>query len=171
MTREIPTRAEGPPATLGKPAPDGSGAVDLSGLQAMWLDWTKSLLKANQLPFSGNVDQWIRTFGQVGLLNVNIAGSGNPELEKEIASRYSYGRQLGRILAVLAPLVEDRKELIDGHARDEFDDMVRGIARLKRASVDDVVAQVKAWEDSSPRFREDLDELLRQLTTLQAATR
>ena len=144
---------------------------DLTALQAMWLDWTRSLLKTNQLPFSGNVDQWIRTFGQVGLLNVNIAGSGNPELEKEIASRYSYGRQLGRILAVLAPLVEDRKDLIDEHARDEFDEMVHGIAGLKRASVDDVVAQVKAWQASSPRFREDLDALLRELTTLQAATR
>lgn len=144
---------------------------DLAAVQALWLEWTRSLLKANQLPLSGNVDQWIRSFGQVGLFNVNIAGSGNPELEKEIASRYSYGRQLGRILAVLAPLVEDRKALIDEHARDEFDEMVRGIARLKRASVDEVVAQVTSWQDSSPRFREDLDELLNRLTTLRASTR
>src|SRR6478752_9541616 len=152
MTRESPPRPEHPPATSAAVATTGAGVFDVAALQAMWLEWARSLLKTNQLPFSGNVDQWIRTFGQVGLFNVNIAGSGNPELEQEIASRYSYSRQLGRILAVLAPLVEDRKELIDEHARDEFDEMVHGIARLKCASVDDVVAQVKAWQESSPRF-------------------
>jgi hypothetical protein len=131
----------------------------------MWLDWTRSLLKTNQLPFSGNVDQWIRTFGQVGLLNVNIAGSGNPELEKEIASHYSYGRQLGRILAVLAPMVEGRK--VDAQARADFETMVSDIDRLKATGVDDVVAQVQAWRRSSPNFDEDLGELLRRLTALQ----
>src|SRR4051794_3106608 len=99
MQREAPPDPVRPP----------TAAVDIASLMklhAAWLEWATGTLAANRMPLSGDVDQWIRTWGeavsQVGLLNVNIAGSGNAALEKEIASRYSYGRQLGRILDVLA---------------------------------------------------------------------
>ena len=171
MTDETLPTAEASPA---RPTPRPAhrrGAWDPAAFQASWLAWARDLSQANALPLSGNVAQWMRTFGQVGLFNVNIAGSGNPELEGEITSRYSYGRQLGRILAVLAPLVEERKALMDPPALREFDDMMRDIARLKGASVDDVFSQVQAWQAASPTFHEDLDELLHRLTRLQAATR
>jgi hypothetical protein len=139
-------------------------------LHLLWIEWTRSLLRTNQMPLSGNVDQWIRSWGeavgQVGLLNVNIAGTSNPELEEEITSKYSYGRQLGRILEVLAPLVErSRDQIEDKSALADFQQMVRDISKLKRLSVDDVVAEVTAWQ-KSPGFKQELEDLLRQLTAL-----
>jgi hypothetical protein len=143
-------------------------------LHAVWLDWTRALLQRNQYPLSGNVDQWIRTWGesvgQFGLFNINIEGTRKPQLEKRISSSYSYGRQLGRMLDVLSPLVDHNKQLMDKQALDDFHQMVEDIASIKRASVAAVVAEVKAWQ-SSPGFEADLAELLRQLTALSKAAR
>lgn len=145
----------------------------LAALQTAWLKWFEARLQANELPLSGNVEQWIRTWGeavsQVGLLNVNLAGSGNPQLERKIGSHFSYGRQLGRVLNVLTPLLDANKKLFDGQkekaALREFEDMVGQIAALKRPSVDDIVCQVEAWRES-PGFHQDLAELIRQLQAL-----
>jgi len=160
MNRELPANAVDAPSA--------------QALQALWLEWTRSLLRTNKMPLSGNVDQWIRSWGeavgQVGLLNVNIAGSSDPALEKEIAANYSYGRQLGRILEVLAPLVEQGKDLIDAKALKDFRTMAGDIARLKRSSVDDIVAEVKAW-CTEPGYQQDLTRLLKQLEALAAAAR
>jgi hypothetical protein len=162
------------------PAPAEPARLDpqaLASLQAAWIDWAKGMLAGNRLPLSGNVDQWIRTWGeavsQVGLLNVNVAGSSDPQLEQKIGSRYSYGRQLGRMLDVLAPLVEANRATIEKTAgRDKVDDfrkMVGEIHDLKRQpGVDDIVAKVSRWRDS-PTFQQDLAELLRQLGALSTA--
>jgi hypothetical protein len=83
---------------------------DLADLGDAWLAWQIALLKGNRWPLSGDVTQWIKTWGeivgQVGLVNYNIAGSTDPMAEKRIGSEYSYGRQLGRILDVLVPVVK-----------------------------------------------------------------
>jgi hypothetical protein len=82
----------------------------LADLGDAWLAWQIALLQGNRWPLSGDVTQWIKTWGeivgQVGLVNYNIAGSSDPMAEKRIGSEYSYGRQLGRILDVLVPVVK-----------------------------------------------------------------
>ena len=94
---------------LTNPNAVATGLAPFVALQSAWLQWNEELLKTNKFPLSGNVDQLIKTWGeavsQVGFLNVNVANSGNPPLERKIGSSFSYGRQLGRILDVLAPLV------------------------------------------------------------------
>jgi hypothetical protein len=166
----------GKPNTM--PTLDDIDLLPFFSLQEAWLEGTKSLLKNNQLPLSGNVDQWIRTWGeavsQIGFFNVNVAGSGNPRLEKTISSEYSYGRQLGRVLDVLAPLVAAnegalRKEAGD-KAVEDFQDMVRDIRQLKSRSVTDIVDEVKQWQTSST-FQEDLATLLLQLAALSTAVK
>lgn len=141
-----------------------------------WLAWQIALLKGNRLPLSGDVTQWIKTWGeivgQVGLVNFNIAGSTDPMAEKRIGSEYSYGRQLGRILDVLAPVVKAHEA--DFHADSnkkkalkDFDEMVKDIAKLKakRYTPDEVVAMVKKWKDDGDfdaniqKLRDALEEL------------
>ena len=55
-----------------------------------WLAWQIALLKGNRLPLSGDVTQWIKTWGeivgQVGLVNFNIAGSRSEEHTSELQS-------------------------------------------------------------------------------------
>ncbi|MGB4914080.1 MAG: hypothetical protein WBO95_18510 [Candidatus Dechloromonas phosphoritropha] len=87
-----------------------------------------SAWQAVQLPLSGDVNQainpWSWTFGsassQVGLVNINLGRSSDPELEQEVLDEVgSYGKQLGRIGDALAVLIRHVKlEDLDTGERD-----------------------------------------------------
>lgn len=73
---------------------------------------------ALQMPLSGDVTQainpWTWTFGsassQVGLVNINLGRSANPEVEQEVLDEVgSYGKQLGCIGDALAVLIKHVK--------------------------------------------------------------
>jgi hypothetical protein len=105
------------------------------------LKWMEALMVNNQLPFSGNVTQWIDVWGravnQIGLFNISLDNSADPELEEEIYQDYSYGRQLGRILDVLAPIVAAQKEqllqkdAVSARKLADFEEMVSDIQIAK----------------------------------------
>lgn len=70
-------------------------------------------------PWSGAVDQafdlmqsWFRNIGgQVGLVNITVGSTADPEMEKRIVGGVgSYGRQLGRISDALRVLVEEAEK-------------------------------------------------------------
>lgn len=69
-------------------------------------------------PLSGNVTQafeiwsnWFRTVGQVGLVNIDLGNTPNPDLERRILEEVgSYGRQLGRISEALEVLLDEAAE-------------------------------------------------------------
>jgi hypothetical protein len=75
-----------------------------------------------KLPFSGDVTQsilpWTWLFNpvgsQVGLVNIEMGRSANPEVEQEVLKEVaSYGRQLGRLEDALLALVaayRDKRE-------------------------------------------------------------
>jgi hypothetical protein len=144
-----------------------------------WLSWPGRSLAANRFPLAGDVMQWIRAWGQAvgqfGFFNVNIGNSADPGLEHRIASNYSYGRQLGRILDVVAPLVESQEKLLLKQAGksnvDDFKRMVEDIKRWKgvrRREPSDIISDIKAWQHSSPEtFMQDLDELARAIEELR----
>ena len=75
-----------------------------------WQSWS--------MPLSGDVTQainpWSWTFGsatsQLGLVNINLGRSGNPEIEQEVLDEVgSYGKQLGCIGDALAVLIKHVK--------------------------------------------------------------
>ena len=142
---------------------------------AVWAEWMDHMLGKSRMPLSGDVSEWIRAWGeaisQIGLINVNIEGSADPKLEKRISSHYSYGRQLGRMLDVLIPLVEANEALLVKKVGDkdlaQFKQMAADIQRLKRSSVADIVSEVRRWK-AAPTFAKDLAELQRELTALKA---
>lgn len=67
------------------------------------------------MPLSGDVSQpWSWTFGpttaQLGLFNINLGRSGNPQVEQEVLDEVgSYGKQLGCIGDALAVLIKHVK--------------------------------------------------------------
>jgi hypothetical protein len=96
------------------------------------------------LPLSGNVSQvidpwtWcLRTVGsQLGLVNINLGKSSDPQLEEEILDDVgSYGRQLGQIsdaLCVLLKHIDEAKFTPDERmAVDAFLYQQKEIGRLK----------------------------------------
>jgi hypothetical protein len=67
-----------------------------------------------KMPLSGDVTQTIAPWtaflaawgSQVGLVNINLGKSSDPQIEQEVLSEVaSYGRQLGRIEEALAVLL------------------------------------------------------------------
>lgn len=129
----------------------------LADLGDAWLAWQIALLKENRWPLSGDVTQWIRTWGevvgQVGLVNYNITGSSDPQTEQRIGRDYSYGRQLGRIVEVLKPYLDKHKnefkEPKEQGALNDFLAMADEISdiKAKQHSVDDVLTRVKKWQN------------------------
>jgi hypothetical protein len=70
-------------------------------------------------PLSGAVDQffdfmnsWLRNIGgQIGLVNITVGSTADPEVEKRILEGVgTYGRQLGRISDALRVLVEEAEK-------------------------------------------------------------
>lgn len=150
-----------------------------AALPAAWADWMRRLMVENRLPLSGNVDQLIDTWGQVasqvGLVNFNLAGAKDPALERRIGAEYSYGRQLGRILDVLAPLVEANPQLFDTderkRLRGDFERMLADIRRMKakaRGGVEGVLDEVRSWRDEED-FPARLARLRQALASLDPA--
>ena len=145
-------------------------------LQSAWVKWAERLMDDNRWPLSGNVDQWIRTWGeavgQVGLFNVNVAGSANPQMEKRIGSQFSYGRQLGRMLDVLKPLVDASQDTVRDAAGEkalrDFIEMAETIGAMKHHAVGDIVDEVSRWRKSAD-FDTKLADLLARLKALSPA--
>jgi hypothetical protein len=96
-----------------------------------------------RLPLSGDVLQninpwnWFLKAGQVGLININLGRSADPELEEEILNEVgSYGRQLGRIGDVLGVLLKHvQPEKLSEEDREKiyaFKSQLAEIERLKK---------------------------------------
>lgn len=144
-------------------------------LTQAWLQCQERLLGQVNLPLSGDVTQWIRTcaeaVGQVGLLNLNVTGTSDPQTERRIGAQVSYGRQLGKIMDVLAPLVQqpEARALFtskeDVKRYEGFLAMVRQIEQLKRKSAEAVIADVQHWRDS-PTLHQDIAALRAALDAL-----
>lgn len=146
-----------------------------NALADAWLQCQQRVLNQVNLPLSGDVTQWIRTcaeaVAQVGLLNLNITGTHDPQTERRIGAQVSYGRQLGKIMDVLVPLVTSRPELFDtpqarGHY-DGFLQLVGEIEQLKRRSAQAVIEDVQRWRDS-PTRAQDIAALRAALAALDS---
>ena len=125
----------------------------------LWQSWLQAFgLRA---PLSGDVTQAIdtslvRSIGdQLGFININTSGSGDPELERRIVEQVaSYGRQLGRVLDALDVLIRrDAGEQLgpeDQLVLTELQRLRREIAATKERSaaeqVDRLVGQIHALQ-------------------------
>jgi hypothetical protein len=107
--------------------------------------WTWFIDSMGKMPFSGDVTQAINPWtwflnamgSQIGLININVGRSSDPDMEKKIVSEVgSYGRQIGRISEALEVLFKNVK--LDELGPDErrvviaFMAMQDDISRLKK---------------------------------------
>jgi hypothetical protein len=108
-------------------------------------------------PLSGDVTQAIRAaavehLGQMGLINLSIGRSADPELEQRIVAEVaSYGRQLGWVLEALDALVRaQRGEAArdgDDEALDRVGELGANVRAVKRRTaaerIDRLVADIR----------------------------
>lgn len=97
-----------------------------------------------RLPLSGNVTQsilpwsWAFPGAQIGLVNVSLGRSADPELEADILDTVgSYGRQIGQIGDAL-------RVLLDHVPLEKLDEHDRKILRRFREQMDQVEERKKA---------------------------
>lgn len=110
-----------------------------------------------RLPLAGDVSQIINPFmaffravgSQIGLVNINLGRSANPDVEQEVLSGVaSYGRQLGRTqdaVAVLLTLVlkDARLSEAEREAVRDFKLLFNNIAAVKADHTDKPVLRFK----------------------------
>lgn len=171
----MPSSALVPAATAANDKEAVPSPLDPQTYLDLYGTWLQSLARSLEVrqPLSGDVTQWIRAWGeavgQVGLFNFNVAGSSDPQAERRIGSRYSYGRQLGRTTEVLEPYIRAHEAAFRKAAGDkpvdDFLGMAKDIRQMKQASVDDIVGKVRQWRDA-PDFADRLKELRSRLEAL-----
>lgn len=112
-------------------------------------EWQRELMKKNMFPLSGDVTQWIHAMferiGQLGLFNISLHNSRNPDLEKSIHAKWSYGRQIGRIIDVMGDILEAYEGEITK----------KGSEKLKKADIEKLKASIEEFKS----MREDLVKL------------
>jgi len=99
-----------------------------------------------------NLTQSILPGWNFGVINVTRQNSRDPEAERNIVAKYSYGRQIGRVMDALAALVEKLpehqqekkvfKDLLEIHAEV---DKIKAEAAAKR--VDDLTSDLATLRD------------------------
>jgi len=138
---------------------------------------------ALKFPWSGDVSQWINPMtswftGNTGsLVSVNYASS-NPQVEEKIIRDVAgYGRQLGKMSAVLEILAElpEVKKRLDAKQQatvDEFHDMVAAICKAKEEMLADTLTSpfrfhgllqdIQGLKDTNPELYAKLKAEIRE---------
>jgi len=135
-------------------------------------------------PLSGDVTQtfrwwtslWSQWMGQFGFININLAKSSDPALERRIIENVAgYGRQLGRTLEVLEALLSHTDmtawTAAQKKAFEEFREMAEEIAAEKgawlaptKANVDRFLEGLRRMKETDGgRYREIVDQLRTEL--------
>ena len=115
------------------------------------------------------------------VVNINSNNSGAPETERAVLTKYSYGRQLGRLTDVVALLVKrlENPQLPFGREDEqslaEFKELRSDIAGMKKAALERrasrIVEDLESLRRSDPVAFGKLTERLRKLLAEAAAPR
>lgn len=97
-------------------------------------------------------------------INVTEENSSSPETEREIVTRYSYGRQLGRVIDVLGDLIEKWP----GGAPDEpsvrrFAELRSDIEQIKAERITRAISDLAEMKQRNPGEYERLAPKLQEI--------
>lgn len=133
-----------------------------------WLPWPAPATGA--IPWFGAAPQSLTqpinpgwTFGNV--ITVNSVNSTAPDVEREVVSRHSYGRQLGRLMDAVAALADALpRTAADPRIRDfrELSDKIQAIKREAAPQrLERLRQELQQIQRSDPKAWAELRELLR----------
>lgn len=101
------------------------------------------------------------TFGNV--ITVTETNSSSPEMERDILSKESYGRQLGRIIDALEVLIQERPKNAPTNAA--LDDFLRLSQKINEIKSQSSVHRVKRLQADLARLKKDSPEEYRQIVS------
>jgi hypothetical protein len=135
--------------------------------QAPWWAWAMpwSAAVSGRAPWFGVAPQMltqpINPGWSFGNITVNGVNSSAPDVERDIVSRHSYGRQIGRLMDAVAALADSLPKTADDERIKEFRELAVEIARIKK----------EAAPRRVERLRHDLEEIKRNDKELWAELR
>jgi hypothetical protein len=126
-----------------------------------WLLWPWRITAGAFAPQS--LTQPINPGWSFGNVIVTPANSSSPDTEREIVSRHSYGRQIGRMMDAIELLLEERRQHRPAAAPDPrvdaFEELRQQVARIK---LDAARRRIASWRaDLTTLQREDPAEYTR----------
>jgi len=123
---------------------------------APWWAWAMpwTAAAAGRAPWFGVAPQSLTqpinpgwTFGNV--ITVNNGNSSAPEIEREVVTRHSYGRQIGRLMEAVAALADATPKADDDQRIQEFRELAEKIDKIKK----------EAAPQRIERLRRELEEV------------
>jgi hypothetical protein len=123
--------------------------------QAPWWAWAMpwSAAVSGRAPWFGvapaALNQPINPGWTFGNITVNSVNSSAPDVERDIVSQHSYGRQIGRLMDAVAALADAQPKTADDERIKEFRELGAEIARIKK----------EAAPRRVERLRHDLEEI------------
>jgi hypothetical protein len=100
-------------------------------------------------------------------VNINDTNSGAPEIESEIVSHESYGRQLGRVIEALCEIIEERPATARPEGMKNLLKLQDKIERIKAQNAERRLENVRSWLAGLKRQKES--EYQRVAAALRAA--
>jgi hypothetical protein len=129
-----------------------------------WTPWSATL--SGRSPWFGVAPQSLTqpinpgwTFGNV--ITVNSTNSSAPDVEREVVSRHSYGRQIGRLMDAVAALAEALPKTAGDKRIQAFRELAAEVARIK----------AQAAPQRMERLRRELEQIKQSDSKLWAELR
>lgn len=138
--------------------------------QAPWWAWPWSAAASGRAPWFGVAPQSLTqpinpgwSFGNV--ITVNSVNSTAPDVEREVVSRHSYGRQIGRLMDAVVALAEALPKVADDDRIKQFRELAERIEQIKKDAapqrLERLRGELEQIKRSDPKAWADLRELLR----------
>jgi hypothetical protein len=97
-------------------------------------------------------------------INVTEDNSSSPETEREIVAKYSYGRQLGRIIDVLSELIERWPGEVPGdRSVERFAELRDDIEKIKTRGIVRAISELAEMKQRNPDEYARLAPKLREI--------
>jgi hypothetical protein len=104
--------------------------------QAPWWAWPWSAAASGRSPWFGvapqSLTQPINPGWSFGNVTVNSVNSSAPDVEREIVSQHSYGRQIGRLMDAVEALSEALPQITNDERIKEFRELAAEVEEIKK---------------------------------------
>ena len=99
-----------------------------------------------------------------GVVNVTHVNSAAPEVERAVVEKYSYGRQIGRLMDAVSALAANAPAVAADERITEFQALAREVDKIKdrarMSSADRLCAEIEELRDTDPAGFRRLRKLL-----------
>jgi hypothetical protein len=146
---------------------DTTSDQDLAPWWAWAMPW--SAAATGRVPWFGvapqSLNQPINPGWSFGNITVNSNNSSAPDVERDVVSRHSYGRQIGRLMDAVAALADELPKVEADKRIKEFRELAAEVEEIKREAaprrVERLRHELEQVKNNDPKLWNELKEVLK----------